>query len=175
MPRRSSPTPGGTWCSPASRSSSRCWPSTSLATRCRTPSTPARRNLDPSMRTPEKIPQEKGISMRTKVAWVVMPGLIAALAFALSSCGGSSSSSSSSDVSSEVSKYPPPTAPPDNAQQGGTLNVLAPDDVENPTPDLADGEPTISSDNKTLTFKIKSGIKYSPPLGGGAAPKGDVT
>ncbi len=159
------------------------------------------------MSIPENIPRPKGISMRTKLAWVVMPGLIAALAFALSSCGGSSSSSSSSDVSSEVSKYPPPTAPPDNAQQGGTLNVLAsgdvdhidpgaayyqftymvtsatqrpllgwqPDDVENPTPDLAEGEPTISSDNKTLTFKIKSGIKYSPPLGGGAAPKGDVT
>ena len=95
-----------------------------------------------------------------------------------------------------MSKFPPPTAPPDNAQKGGQLNVLAsgdvdyidpgaayyqftymvtsatqrpllgwqPDDVENPTPDLAEGEPTISSDNKTLTFKIKSGIKYSPPL-----------
>ena len=143
--------------------------------------------------------------MRSKLAWVVMPGLIAALAFALSSCGGSSSSST--NASSEVSKFPPPTAPPDNAQQGGQLNVLAsgdvdhidpgaayyqftymvtsatqrpllawqPADVENPTPDLAEGDPTISSDNKTLTFKIKSGIRYSPPLGGGAAPKGDVT
>jgi peptide/nickel transport system substrate-binding protein len=42
-----------------------------------------------------------------------------------------------------------------------------PDDVANPTPDLASGDPTISSDNKTITFKIKPGIKYSPPLGGG--------
>jgi len=144
--------------------------------------------------------------MRSKLAWVVMPGLIAALALALSSCGGGGSSGSS-DVSSEVAKFPAPTAPPDNAQKGGTLTALAsgdvdhidpgaayyqftymidsatqrpllgwqPDDVDNPTPDLADGEPTISSDNKTLTFKIKKGIEYSPPLGGGAAPKGDVT
>ena len=43
----------------------------------------------------------------------------------------------------------------------------APSDKVDPSPDLADGEPTISSDNKTVTFKIKPGIKYSPPLGGG--------
>jgi peptide/nickel transport system substrate-binding protein len=157
------------------------------------------------MSTEQNTPQQKGISMRSKLAWVVMPGLIAALALALSSCGGGGSSST--NVSSEVAKFPPPTAPPDNAQKGGTLTVLAsgdvdhidpgaayyqftymetsptqrallswqPDDTTAPTPDLADGEPTISSDNKTLTFKIKSGIKYSPPLGGGPAPKGDVT
>ena len=29
--------------------------------------------------------------MRSKLAWVVMPGLIAVLAFALSSCGGGGS------------------------------------------------------------------------------------
>jgi peptide/nickel transport system substrate-binding protein len=50
-----------------------------------------------------------------------------------------------------------------------------PDDVEQPTPDLADGEPTVSSDNKTVTYKIKPGIKYSPPLGGGEGVSRDVT
>jgi peptide/nickel transport system substrate-binding protein len=50
-----------------------------------------------------------------------------------------------------------------------------PDDVENPTPDLAEGEPTISDDNKTLTFKIRPGIRYSPPLGGGQGVTRDVT
>jgi peptide/nickel transport system substrate-binding protein len=39
-----------------------------------------------------------------------------------------------------------------------------PDDTADPTPDLADGEPEISDDNKTITFTIKDGIKYSPPL-----------
>src|SRR3954453_22152360 len=32
------------------------------------------------------------------------------------------------------------------------------------TPDLAEGEPTISSDKKTVTVKIKKGIKFSPPV-----------
>ncbi len=39
-----------------------------------------------------------------------------------------------------------------------------PDDTADPTPDLATGEPEISSDSKTITFKIRDGIKYSPPL-----------
>jgi peptide/nickel transport system substrate-binding protein len=39
-----------------------------------------------------------------------------------------------------------------------------PDDVEKPTPDLAEGEPEISSDGLTITWQLKSGIKYSPPL-----------
>ena len=39
-----------------------------------------------------------------------------------------------------------------------------PDDTDQPTPDLATGEPEISDDNKTITFTIQDGIKYSPPL-----------
>ncbi len=33
-----------------------------------------------------------------------------------------------------------------------------------PTPDIAQGMPVVSDGGKTLTIKIKSGIKYSPPL-----------
>ena len=33
-----------------------------------------------------------------------------------------------------------------------------------PQPDLADGPPQISSDNKTITVKMKSGVKFSPPV-----------
>src|SRR3954454_21427221 len=33
-----------------------------------------------------------------------------------------------------------------------------------PQPDLADGPPQISSDNKTITVKIKDGVKFSPPV-----------
>jgi peptide/nickel transport system substrate-binding protein len=39
-----------------------------------------------------------------------------------------------------------------------------PDDTADPTPDLATGDPEISDDNKTITFTIRDGIKYSPPL-----------
>src|SRR5438094_9828928 len=41
-----------------------------------------------------------------------------------------------------------------DAEHGGTTAV----------PDLAASEPTVSSDGLTWTFKIKSGIHYSPPL-----------
>ena len=45
-----------------------------------------------------------------------------------------------------------------------TLYGFKPDDAIKPIPDIAEGEPEISSDNKTLTVKIKRGIKYSPPV-----------
>jgi len=32
------------------------------------------------------------------------------------------------------------------------------------TPDVADGQPEISADNKTITVKIKKGIKFGPPV-----------
>jgi peptide/nickel transport system substrate-binding protein len=32
------------------------------------------------------------------------------------------------------------------------------------TPDLADGEPTFGPDGKTVTIKIKKGVKFSPPV-----------
>ncbi len=44
------------------------------------------------------------------------------------------------------------------------LYSFKPDDAETPVPDLAEGEPQISEDNKTITVKIRSGVKYSPPV-----------
>jgi peptide/nickel transport system substrate-binding protein len=43
-----------------------------------------------------------------------------------------------------------------------------PNDTAAPVPLLASGQPVISNGGKTVTFHIKTGIKYSPPLGGGA-------
>ena len=45
-----------------------------------------------------------------------------------------------------------------------TLYRYKPNDTTKPSPDLADGEPEISSDGKTITIKIKPGIKFSPPV-----------
>jgi peptide/nickel transport system substrate-binding protein len=39
-----------------------------------------------------------------------------------------------------------------------------PPEATNPAPDLATGKPTVSNGGKTITIKIKSGIKYSAPL-----------
>jgi peptide/nickel transport system substrate-binding protein len=43
------------------------------------------------------------------------------------------------------------------------LYSFAPGDEE-PQPDLADGEPQISDDKKTITVKIKPDVKYAPPV-----------
>jgi peptide/nickel transport system substrate-binding protein len=45
-----------------------------------------------------------------------------------------------------------------------TIVGWPPDKTGKPAPDLADGEPQISDDFKTITFKIKQGVKFSPPV-----------
>jgi peptide/nickel transport system substrate-binding protein len=44
------------------------------------------------------------------------------------------------------------------------LYSYKPDDPTNPQPDLAEGPPQISADGKTVTVKIRSGVKFSPPV-----------
>jgi peptide/nickel transport system substrate-binding protein len=44
------------------------------------------------------------------------------------------------------------------------LYSFKPDDATNPEPDLAEGPPQISDGGKTLTIKIRSGVKYAPPV-----------
>lgn len=45
-----------------------------------------------------------------------------------------------------------------------TLYSFKPQSSTKPVPDLADGEPVISADKKTVTVKIRSGVKFSPPV-----------
>jgi len=44
------------------------------------------------------------------------------------------------------------------------LYSFKPDDSAKPVPDLAEGDPQISSDNKTITVTLKKGVKFSPPV-----------
>jgi peptide/nickel transport system substrate-binding protein len=44
------------------------------------------------------------------------------------------------------------------------LYSFKPDDAINPEPDLAEGQPEISNDGKTVTVKIRPGVKFSPPV-----------
>jgi peptide/nickel transport system substrate-binding protein len=45
-----------------------------------------------------------------------------------------------------------------------TILGWPPDEVKEPQPDLAESQPTISDNFKTITFKIKDGVKFSPPV-----------
>jgi peptide/nickel transport system substrate-binding protein len=45
-----------------------------------------------------------------------------------------------------------------------TLLSWQPDDVDQPTPDLAEGEPKISEDGLTIEFTIRDGVRFSPPV-----------
>nr|MBA2522291.1 hypothetical protein [Solirubrobacterales bacterium] len=40
----------------------------------------------------------------------------------------------------------------------------APDDVEQPTPLLAESEPEVSEDGKALTYTLRDDVMYSPPV-----------
>src|SRR5215218_4305260 len=44
------------------------------------------------------------------------------------------------------------------------LYSFSPDEPEKPQADLADGDPQISEDKKEITVKLKTGIKYAPPV-----------
>jgi peptide/nickel transport system substrate-binding protein len=44
------------------------------------------------------------------------------------------------------------------------LYSFEPDDAETPVPDLAEGDPEISPDNKKITVKLRSGVRFSPPV-----------
>jgi peptide/nickel transport system substrate-binding protein len=44
------------------------------------------------------------------------------------------------------------------------LYSYKPGDTERPSPDLATGPPKISDDQKTITVRIRSGVRYAPPI-----------
>src|SRR6186997_1891595 len=111
--------------------------------------------------------------------------LVAALALAAAGCGGSSSEGGSGGQSNAApvkgKKGGKVTflaaADVDYLDPGQTyytfgyavtyaaqrpLYSFEPGDGEKPVPDLADGEPQISPDNKKITVKIRPGVKFSP-------------
>jgi len=128
-------------------------------------------------------------------------GLMAAVTLRVTACGSSqSSTASSSNLGHRQAKYLPRVTAPADAKRGGTLTVIAQDDVDfidpgaayyqptymldlavdsplmgwppnetaAPVPLLASDQPSVSNGGKTITFHIKTNVKYSPPTGGGA-------
>jgi peptide/nickel transport system substrate-binding protein len=116
--------------------------------------------------------------------WRLLPlAAIGVLALVVAGCGGGSSKTSSNnntagkaggaitilDSAGSVDSLDPGYwyYQTDYEELGQTtqrwLYSWKPNDTS-PTPDIAQGLPQVSDGGKTLTIKIKSGIKYSPPL-----------
>src|SRR3954469_15818078 len=122
-------------------------------------------------------------------AWTIGATVLAALSLGVAACGGSGNSSSGDNKADTGTKVPEKaktggkltvlwTGDVDHIDCGQTyyqmgnficnatqkqLYAYKPDDSATLVPDLADGPPQVSSDGKTVTVKIKSGVKYSPP------------
>jgi peptide/nickel transport system substrate-binding protein len=119
----------------------------------------------------------------------VVPALAAAFVLALAAgCGGGDDSSSSEQPANNAAPKEAKkggdlsvlyAADVDNIDPGITyyqygflvtyatqrpLYSFKPDDAGHPQPDLAEGEPQITNGGKTLTIKIRSGVKFSPPV-----------
>ncbi len=132
--------------------------------------------------------------MKRSVRWTLLASVITALAMFVAACGSSSSSSSSSSSKSSGTQDKAGGVTQgkkggkltylaasdidylDPGQDYYTFGFMVqnavnralysykPDNSVKPVPDLAEGDPVISKDNKQITVKIRSGVKFSPPV-----------
>ena len=127
--------------------------------------------------------------MRLAAHWRAMFAVAAVLALGVAGCGGDDDDSTSEKPANnntapqEAKKGGDLTVmyagDVDNIDPGVTyyqygfnvayatqrpLYSFKPDDAINPEPDLAEGPPEIAKDGKTLTVKIRSGVKFAPPV-----------
>jgi peptide/nickel transport system substrate-binding protein len=133
------------------------------------------------------LPDLKGRHMRTtllKASIAVVACLAAALAIA--ACGGDDGGGAKQggtlnvlDTAGGVDSLDPGYwyYQADYQELGNTtqrqLYGWKPDETK-PTPDLAEDLPEVSNGGKTVTVKIKSGIKYSPPLQNRTVKSADI-
>src|SRR3954453_18674744 len=131
------------------------------------------------------VPQQGGPRMTRTPKRVAMLAALMSLALFVAACGSSSSSSSGTVKSSAGQKIPQgkqggeltvlSAGDVDYMDPGQmyytfgymiayavnrALYSFKPDNAEKPVPDNAEAEPQISSDQKTITVKLKQGVKF---------------
>jgi peptide/nickel transport system substrate-binding protein len=121
-------------------------------------------------------------------AWTLAVAAMAALSLGVAACGGSNKSNTTGNKSAST---PPKgakqggaltvlwSADVDHIDCGSAYYQMSyficystqrplysykPDDGATIVPDLAEAAPEVSSDNKTVTVRIRKGIKFSPPV-----------
>jgi peptide/nickel transport system substrate-binding protein len=126
--------------------------------------------------------------MRRSPKWTLLLGALLALSTFVAACGGSDSGSKSETGSNQGTPAEGKqggkltllwTDDTDNIDPGVTYYQMGfqvakatvrslygykPDDAVNAVPDLAESDPQISSDGCTVTVKIRSGVKFAPPV-----------
>src|SRR3954454_11738655 len=129
----------------------------------------------------------KGRFMRRSFQWTIILGVLLALTLGVAACGGDDNGgnegSSNQGTPAEGKQGGKVTElwtdDTDNIDPGITYYQMGfqiakatvrslygykPDDAVNAVPDLAESDPQISNDGCTVTVKIKSGIKFGPPV-----------
>jgi peptide/nickel transport system substrate-binding protein len=127
--------------------------------------------------------------MRRSFQWTIILGVLLALTLGVAACGGDDNEGSTGEQNSNSSTPQEGkkggkltslwTDDVDNIDCGITYYQMGfqvcaatqkslynykPEDAVNAVPDLAESDPQISEDGKTVTVKIKSGVKFSPPV-----------